>query len=165
MTDDQKKELFPFFAYVYSQKINPEKYGAASSVEEWSQLLQENSEDIDTITKAAEEMSDEDWDTLNKQYSEQRSAEAEEKVQYAKKGAKLKKLSAMKSKKCKCGCAMITSKEKGGSLVSKCACGCNVAKKEDGGEIKSSIVSDKLEKVKNAPKLKPALKKLPTKKK
>jgi len=27
ITEDQKKELFPFFAYLYSQQLNPEKYG------------------------------------------------------------------------------------------------------------------------------------------
>ncbi len=34
MTDDKKKELFPYFAYLYSQEINPEKYGQASSIDE-----------------------------------------------------------------------------------------------------------------------------------
>lgn len=44
-------------------------------------------------------------------------------VDFAKKGAKLKKLRKNKTMKCKCGCAMTTKKE-GGKLVSKCSCGC-----------------------------------------
>jgi hypothetical protein len=34
MTDEKKKELFPFFALVYSRQLNPEKYGAVESYEE-----------------------------------------------------------------------------------------------------------------------------------
>lgn len=54
----------------------------------------------------------------------------------AKKGAKLKKLKGMKkSKKCACGCDIITTKEKGGKLVNKCACGCK-PKLQEGGIMK-----------------------------
>lgn len=34
MTDEKKQELFPYFAYIYSQKLNPEKYGSTSDIEE-----------------------------------------------------------------------------------------------------------------------------------
>lgn len=34
MTDEKKKELFPYFAYLYSQEINPEKYGQVESIED-----------------------------------------------------------------------------------------------------------------------------------
>lgn len=60
MNDEKKQELFPYFAYMYSQQLNPEKYGSTSSIEEWSNLIQQNPEDIDAITKAASEMSEED---------------------------------------------------------------------------------------------------------
>jgi hypothetical protein len=34
MTDEKKQELFPYFAYIYSQKLNPEKYGQVNSIDE-----------------------------------------------------------------------------------------------------------------------------------
>ena len=34
MTDEKKRELFPYFAYMYSQEINPEKYGQVESIED-----------------------------------------------------------------------------------------------------------------------------------
>ena len=59
---------------------------------------------------------------------------------YFKEGGKLdylqslKKGGKMKSKKCSCGCDLITKKEKGGKMVQSCACGCK-PKLEKGGEI------------------------------
>ena len=34
MEDEKKQQLFPYFAYLYSQKLNPEKYGKVSSIED-----------------------------------------------------------------------------------------------------------------------------------
>ena len=34
MDETKKKELFPYFAYIYSQKLNPEKYGQVNSIDE-----------------------------------------------------------------------------------------------------------------------------------
>lgn len=34
MTDDKKRELFPYFAYIYSQQLNPERYGQVESIED-----------------------------------------------------------------------------------------------------------------------------------
>ena len=34
MDEEKKKELFPFFAYLYSQQMNPEKYGKVTSMDE-----------------------------------------------------------------------------------------------------------------------------------
>lgn len=155
MTEEKKKELFPFFAYLYSQQLNPEKYGATSSIEEWSQLLKENEEDINAIVQSAENLSDEEWANIEKQYSATQASDSAEQTMYAKKGAKLKKLSAMKSKKCKCGCAMITSKEEGGKLSMKCSCGCSMKKKEEGGKIEDKKeVNPKLAKLQKLKKYK-----------
>lgn len=145
MTDDKKQELFPYFAYVYSQKLNPEKYGGASNIEEWTSLIQDSQEDIDAITQAAGELTDDDWDALDQQYTAQINQTAEAQTQFAKKGAKLKNLKAQKGiafekgttksysrtelmkkggkkKKCECGCEVITKKENGGQLVDICSC-------------------------------------------
>ena len=132
MTDDKKKELFPYFAYLYSQELNPEKYGQASSIEEWTSLIQDSAEDIQQITNAAENLTDEDWDGLDKQYTEQMNTAQ---TQYAKKGAKLQKLKmgtketkpelmkkGGKKKKCSCGCEVVAKKFKGGKLVDTCGC-------------------------------------------
>ena len=70
-------------------------------------------------------MTDEDWTNLDEQYSQQKESND---AMLAAKGAKLKKLKN-KAKKCKCGCDMVTVKEKGGKMISKCSCGC-------GGNIK-----------------------------
>ena len=34
MEDTRKKELFPFFAYLYSQQLDPDKYGQVASMDE-----------------------------------------------------------------------------------------------------------------------------------
>lgn len=138
MTDDKKRELFPYFAYIYSQQLNPERYGQVESIEDWTNLIQSNQADIEKITQAAEQLSDEEWDALDQQYTEQSKASEDQQVISAKKGAKLMKLKKG-AKKCKCGCDMITAKAEGGKLVSKCACGCDVKKKEKGGEINKKI--------------------------
>ena len=138
MTDDKKRELFPYFAYIYSQQLDPERYGQVESIEDWTNLIQSNQADIEKITQAAEQLSDEEWDALDQQYTEQAKASEDQQVISAKKGAKLMKLKKG-AKKCKCGCDMITAKADGGKLVSKCACGCDVKKKEKGGEINKKI--------------------------
>lgn len=125
MDETKKKELFPYFAYLYSQQMNPEKYGQIESMEEWIRTIQESEDDTQQIIQAAEQLTDEDWENLYEQYSQQK--ESNEAI-LAAKGAKLKKLKS-KAKKCKCGCDMVTVKEKGGKMISKCSCGC-------GGNIK-----------------------------
>ena len=135
MRDDKKKQLFPFFAYIYSQQIDPEKYGKVESYEEWSKVLDENPNDMERITNAAAELSDEEWSALEQQF-----AQASE-VQKAENGAKLDNLRKLKKggkvqtkKKCSCGCDLIMTKGEGGKMTSRCACGCSV-KKENGGSI------------------------------
>lgn len=125
MDNTKKEELFPYFAYLYSQQLDPEKYGQADSIEEWTNLIQSNEEDINAITAAAEEMSDEEWAQLEEQYiAETQSASA----QFAAKGAKLKKLKGGgKKKKCSCGCDII-SRKVGGKIVDRCSCGCDIKK-------------------------------------
>lgn len=150
ITDDKKKELFPYFAYVYSQQMNPEKYGSVQSIEEWTALIQENEKDIKTITKAAAKLSNDDWDKLNQQYAEAQSTSGKQDIVTAAKGTKLQKLSDNKNKKpiqlpvlatakggkvkpkktkCSCGCDLILSKAEGGKVISTCSCKC-------GGKIK-----------------------------
>ena len=34
LTDEKKQELFPYFAYIYSQQLNPDKYGSVESIED-----------------------------------------------------------------------------------------------------------------------------------
>lgn len=140
MEDTRKKELFPFFAYLYSQQLDPDKYGQVASMDEWIKTIQSNEEDVAKITQAAEQLSDEEWDNLDKQYAEQAQSSEEESVAFAAKGAKLKKLKTT-PKKCKCGCDMVTVKEKGGKISSKCSCNCK------GGSIKKGQVGMKAPKI------------------
>ena len=140
MTEEKKKQLFPYFAYLYSQQLNPEKYGNTESIEEWTSLIQESPEDIEEITSAASSLSDDDWAEIETQYNEEQSSDE---VEMAKKGAKLKKLQEFKKgakmgkkKKCACGCDLITKKEKGGTLVDECTC-CGEVHKFQGGGVSS----------------------------
>lgn len=139
MTEEKKKQLFPYFAYLYSQQLNPEKYGNAESIEEWTSLIQESPEDIEEITSAASGLSDDDWAEIEAQYNEEQSSDE---VEMAKKGAKLKKLKEFKKgakmgkkKKCACGCDLISKKEFGGTIVDTCTCCGGVHKHQEGGSI------------------------------
>lgn len=143
MTDEKKKQLFPIFAYLYSKQLNPQKYGEApkggldeTDFKNWTEVIQQNPEDMDAITQAATKLSDEEWDSLETQVSQQTPS--------AKSGAKLNKLKKLQSlkkgaapKKCGCGCNLIDYKEAGGKMSSKCACKCGGGsmKKEEGGSL------------------------------
>jgi hypothetical protein len=97
MTNEEKDKLFPYFAYLYSKQLDPDKYGKAESIDEWIDTIQDNPEDIKQIITAAAELSDEDWDTLSKQYNaETQEDQNKESSISAKKGAKLKKLQESK---------------------------------------------------------------------
>lgn len=163
MDTQKKKELFPFFAYMYSKQLNPERYGQAKDFQEWSNILKENPNDVEEITKAAAQLTDEDWAAVEKQYQTELGGMEEDNstpagadddtlydnVEMAKKGAKLKQLQAYKkgksmAKKCACGCDLITTKEAGGKITTKCACGCGgKMKKEEGGKINEKVLSMK----------------------
>ena len=58
MTNEKKKELFPFFALLYSKQLNPEKYGSIENLEEWSKALESSEEDVNKVVAAASELSD-----------------------------------------------------------------------------------------------------------
>lgn len=138
MNIDKKKQLFPFFAYTYSQKLDPKKYGSTSTYEDWSKVLDENPTDMEKISNSAAKLSDEEWSDLEKQFDQTSE------IQKAANGTKLDKLKKLKSgksipkKKCECGCDLITTKENGGKISSRCACGCKL-KKEDGGKVKKKL--------------------------
>jgi len=145
MTDERKQELFPYFAYMYSLQMDPDKYGNVST-DEWSNLIKDNQDDIDKITEAAGQLGDEDWDQLDKQYTDSQQQSQDSDLQFAAKGAKLKKLKATKTAKCSCGCELITTKEEGGKISTKCACGCKnvkhiIKKKQMGGSL-DNIIND-----------------------
>lgn len=139
MTDERKQQLFPYFAYMYSQQLDPDKYGSINSIDEWSDMIQDNQDDMTQITSAASQLSDDEWDQLEKQYTDEAGSDENQNVNqdaaYAKKGMKLKKLQDMKKsskpelmkkggmkKKCECGCAVVSKKEKGGQIVEACSC-------------------------------------------
>ena len=92
MIEEKKKRLFPYFAYLYSKQLNPDKYGAAKTMEEWSSLIQNNKQDVETITKAAAKLTDKDWDDLEKEYEKEQQEGQQQQAQYAAKGTKLKQL-------------------------------------------------------------------------
>lgn len=140
MTEEKKKELFPFFALAFSQQLDPEKYGAAGSYEEWSSILEKNPEDVDKISEAAAQLTDEQWSQIEIDYTQEEAA-PKDLTKIAKKGTKLNYLKKLRSykkgdpasykkgasvRKCSCGCNLIPSKEKGGKMSYKCSCGCKL---------------------------------------
>ena len=145
METEKKQKLLPYFAFLYSKQVNPEKYESVDNMEEWSSLIESDEETLSKINQVVEELTDEDWNIIESRYNDEfKKADTKNAVaQFAKNGAKLdtlKKLSSYKSggKKCKCGCELVVSKEEGGKLVSKCACGCEskkLPKKKVGGII------------------------------
>lgn len=152
MTDERKQELFPYFAFMYSQQLNPEKYGNSKSIDEWAELVQNNPEDIQTITAAASKLSDEDWNSLDQEYTNQQNSASENQTQYAKKGAKLKKLQEYKhgGKKCKCGCDLVMVKEEGGKISNVCSCKCGgkmKTKHQEGGVVQANDLNEKVTKL------------------
>lgn len=154
MTNDKKKELFPFFAFLFSKEMNPEKYGRIKDLKEWTAAIKDSPEDIDVIAQKASTLSDEDWEGIDQQYAEtqQNTPDPVSDLQYAKKGAKLLQLQNFKKgkkivKKCGCGCDMIDVKEDGGKIASHCSCKC-------GGKVKkeSKVDSKKLDYLKKIKK-------------
>ena len=139
MSDEKKKRLFPYFAYLYSKKTKPDKYGDISDFDKWHKVINDDKGFLEEITQEAMGLSDEEWTKIEQDYSK------EEAPKSAKKGAKLdkiKKLQAMKKgKKCKCGCDLVTVKEKGGKVSMKCACGC-APKKQKGGTLNVRALID-----------------------
>ncbi|MGV8961811.1 MAG: hypothetical protein ACOH2V_00250 [Candidatus Saccharimonadaceae bacterium] len=157
-SEDKRQELFPYFAYFYSRELDPKKYGAATSIEEWTELIQDSQEDIDAITAAASELSDEDWDNLERQYAQaqkgggETTEESPSKMQIpsTKKGAQLQKLkeyakgSAIKKANKEVTKSIsnpdITKGAKGtkAKKMKKCECGCaKVLTKSAGGQLTS----------------------------
>ena len=97
--EEKKKELFTYFTYLKSVELFPEKYGNISSMDEWTSVIQENEDDINTIITAWEELTDEDLGELDKQYAELQSQNEQEQMQFAAKGAKLRALKAQSGMK------------------------------------------------------------------
>jgi len=121
MTNELKKDLFPYFAYNYSKKDNPAKYGANMTFDEWFSLIDEDESLVNVITEKALELSDYEWQKIREDYMSIPSDKKGGKLDHLKKLQKGKKLNV---KKCSCGCDFTAVKEKGGKIVSKCACGC-----------------------------------------
>lgn len=145
--EEINKELLTYFMYLKSIELDPDKYGSLGSIEEWSNAIKENKSDADLIIAAASELSEQDWESLNKQYMELQEKKEQDLIQSAAKGARLKELKEQKNtvpaakkgmpipkkkkKKCSCGCDMLVSKAAGGKLTEVCACKC-------GGKMKKS---------------------------
>lgn len=142
MTDERKQELSLKVITDFLAKNYPEEFEQADSSDKMQALFSEHS---DELTTELGKLTDEDFDSLDAQEAEQAREEEKAQAIMAAKGAKLKKLSEMKNKsakKCKCGCDLVTVKEKGGKITTKCACNCGGGKmkKEDGGEISNKPV-------------------------
>lgn len=143
----------PTFAELYKQvKIDPTKY-KGQSMQDWTVAIQTNKEDLDQITKLAAKLPEEFWNQLDQQYAQEQQTSQEQETQFARKGAKLKKLKEkiQPQKSTKKGPEDIPQEkflkkeskpspmlEKGGPIKKKrkCGCGCDlILTKEKGGKL------------------------------
>ena len=102
METEKKQKLLPYFAFLYSKQVNPEKYESVDNMEEWSSLIESDEETLSKINQVVEELTDEDWNIIESRYNDEfKKADTKNTVaQFAKNGAKLdtlKKLSLISS--------------------------------------------------------------------
>ena len=146
MEEERFQQLLTQLVVKKAKEMKPETYNG--SEEDTIAALNKNEEDknqiMDWIKKLGE--SGELEQELSALEQEQ------EQMPYFKEGGKLdylqslKKGGKMKSKKCSCGCDLITKKEKGGKMVQNCACGCK-PKYENGGKIQKLGGGDQIKSV------------------
>lgn len=92
-------------------------------------MLEQSPEDVEKISSAASQLTDEDWVQIESDYNTRQGGEE---TLVAKKGAKLNHLKELQrykkgkkvAKKCTCGCDMVVKKMDGGKVTSMCSCGC-----------------------------------------
>lgn len=123
MDNEQRNELYKFFKLIFASKLNQDKYKDVKSYEDLDSLLEEYPEDKNIIEEELNSYTEDELLSIAEQLINQQPT-------MAKNGTKLEYLTKLKkgkkiTKKCKCGCDLITVKESGGKLVSKCSCGCN----------------------------------------
>ena len=61
METEKKQKLLPYFAFLYSKQVNPEKYESVDNMEEWSSLIESDEETLSKINQVVEELTDEDY--------------------------------------------------------------------------------------------------------
>jgi hypothetical protein len=135
MTTEQSTKLRSLFKVIFASKINADKYGQVSSLEELESLLENNPEDKKMVEETLDNYSDIELEAMAEELNA--SVESENQPIMAAKGAKIDYLSTLrklkkggKAKKCKCGCDIVEVQERGGKLISKCSCGCDVKTKK-----------------------------------
>ena len=134
MEEERFQQLLTQLVVKKAKEMWPETYNG--SEEDTIAALNRNEEDKNQIMQYIKKLGE------SGELEQELSAleQEQEQMPYFKEGGKLdylqslKKGGKMKSKKCSCGCDLITKKEKGGKLVQSCACGCK-PKLEKGGEI------------------------------
>lgn len=127
-----KKDLYPYFAYLYLNENHPDDMKGVSSEDEFASVVDKYKTEIDKASEAYK-----DWDQLdqlaasmegkedNGNESDNNKQDIESAIQSAKNGAKLTKIKNLKSKKKMCA--------NGGK------CGCDVDTKKKGGTVKEKI--------------------------
>jgi hypothetical protein len=120
MAAKKNKELENLFKLLFATKINPDKYKDVKSYEELDSLLEQNLEDKQQVYQLLSSYTEDELQSM--------ASEMYETTQMAKSGGKLNYLNKLKKYKkgarCKCGCELVFTKEKGGKVTQKCACGC-----------------------------------------
>lgn len=134
MEEERFQQLLTQLVVKKAKEIKPEIYNG--SEEDIISSLNKNVQDKNEIMKYIQDLGE-----SGKLEQELSALEQEqEQMPYFKEGGKLdylqflKKGGKMKSKKCSCGCELVTKKDKGGKMVQSCACGCK-PKLESGGKI------------------------------
>ena len=134
MEEEKFQQLLTQLVVKKAKEMKPETY--SGSEEDTIAALNKNEQDKNQIMQYIKKLGESG--ELEKELSA--LEQEQEQTPYFKEGGKLdylqslKKGGKMKSKKCSCGCDLITKKEKGGKMVQSCACGCK-PKLENGGGI------------------------------
>lgn len=135
MDEERFQQLLTALVVKKAREMNPEVY-SGEDVKNVIEKLNQNEQDKNQIMQHIKELGESG--ELEKELME--IEQSQEQTSYLKNGGKLnylqslKKGGKIKSKKCSCGCDLVTKKEKGGKLVQSCACGCK-PKLENGGKI------------------------------
>lgn len=143
-------ELLPIYVLYRLSKLG--KTPTNKSEKALIEFLRDNSDDPEALKAASEFgesqdeiLADPDFNNYIKNLSDTPNMRIGGKLEYLKRLHKNNlnvdffKKGGKASKKCACGCNIITLKDKGGKMIEKCACGCKPDKKEDGGTLFNNI--------------------------
>lgn len=146
---EKANDFILYFARIFGQQINPEKYSQDITDEQLVQLYKDSPEEyaqMQESLKNLDSLPEEQLAQLSEGYTEYTKTKETNQVMTAAKGAKLQKLrdgdtskkevmntiatkakagtKIKKKRKCSCGCDLVLTKASGGKIMEMCSCKC-----------------------------------------